>query len=717
MFSPDFNPDPLHDAELRAVRVPEGLLERLRQASLADDEGLDAAVRDVPVPVGLTRWLRQAALDTDEGLDAALRDVPVPAGLSGRLRHVPRGRIRFARWLPWAAAASLLAVIGLSYFGAMTGLLISAYRSPGEVAPAESVPPGAGDRGQLGGRELTFSPPISADTSLSPQEPSDALPVSVLDVKLINLDTPGRTSATRLSELIAGEGRDELFLNVGLHRWGVLTAHRQFDDLPELQLVAGLIPRGIDWPLVPGSNPHILLRFGVHPFVSPAAHLRLQSGLVPLGVDPASYELTRRYVAEGRLPSPDLVRTEEFLAAVDYEFPAASRQSLGLSTAAGPSPFRGPGFWLMQIGVQASQLPAGKHPPMYLVLAVDVSASMRWGGRLEMIRRELSRVVSGLGPQDQVALVVFSEEAEVLAEEVGPNEADQLSSAINRLAPRSSTNVGAGLREAYAVAGRSISSGQAATRVVLLTDGLGEFGAGTAQMIQQQLADARGRGILLDLIDLGQDSSPAAQWVDLARSGGGRVHRATNGNQLRWALWEIISGQSQLVAAEARLKVTFNPLAVAEYRLLGHEAKAMAGLMPAHPEANFYTGQSATALYEVQLAAKGPPEVAAVELSWREPGKDKTQTLPRTIRRDQFGSSFVKAPLSLQEAALVAEAAEVLRQSPYAMIPGADWPSAGLTRVLQLAGQVDSRLYQRASFVDFVLLVEGATRARPYRGQ
>ena len=714
MPSPGFNPDARQDAELRAVRIPETLLGRLRWAALADDEGLDAAVRDVPMPPRLLRRLRQPALDTDEGLDAALRDVPVPAEFYGRLRQVPRNWIRWARWTEWVAAASLLTVIGLSYFGAMIGFLIAAYSHSGEALPAKSISLlGAGYRGQP---EPDFSVAIPPGSSQPQQGPSGSSPTPVPDVELVRPDTPGRASAAGLSELFAGGSSASLFLDVGLHRWGVLTAHRQFDDLPELQLVAGLIPRGIDWPLVPGSNPHILLRFGVHPFVSPAAHLRLQSGLVPLGVDASSYELTRRYLEDGGLPPPDVVRTEEFLAAVDYGFPVASQQAMGLSIAAGPSPFGGPGLWLMQIGVQASQLPAGKHRPTYLVLAVDLSASMRWGGRLEMIRRELSGLVRRLGPEDRISLITFSEDAQVLAEEAGSDEADRLSAVIKLLAPRSSTNVGAGLREAYTVAARSAAGRETVTRVVLLTDGLAEFGAGTAEKIEQQLADAVERGILLDVIDLGQEREVDSQWADFARSGGGKVQRASNAEQLRWALWEIVSGQSQLVAADARLKVAFNPRAVLEYRLLGHEAKAMAGLMPAHPQADFHAGQSATALYEIRLAKDGPQEVAAVELTWREPGRGKPQSLCSTIRRGQFGPSFVAAPLSLQEAALVAEAAEVLRQSPYAVSFG-DSPSLGLTRVLQLAGQADTRLYQRSSFVDFVLLVEQAARARPYRGK
>jgi hypothetical protein len=485
MSSPGFNPDSWHDAELRAVRMPDGLLERLRWVALADDEELDTAIRDVSVPMRLSRWLRQPALDTDEGLDAALRDIPVSVAWPDQWRQVATNWSRLARVIQWAAAASLLLAIGLSYFGAMIGFLVAAYRYSGETSGPELI---ASPTAAFVSRAAPAAPDSSAailgGSSRPPQGPSAASPTPVPEVKLVNLDRPRPAiggapgvfhrigGLAEWSEPFDGKTHAELFLNVAMHRWGVFPAHPQFDELPELKLVAGLIPRGIDWPLVPGSNPHILLQYGVHPFVSPAAHPQLRSGLVPLGVGASSYELTRRYLEDGRLPPPDVVRAEEFLAAVDYEFPPPKGQALGLSTAAGPSPFGGPDLRLMQIGVQARQQQTNEHPPMYLILAVDVSASMRWGGRLAMIRRQSGELVGRLEPGDRVSLITFSEDARVLAEEAGPNEWEQLLAVLKLLSVQSSTNVGAGLREAYALARRGAALRPTGARVVLLTDGL-----------------------------------------------------------------------------------------------------------------------------------------------------------------------------------------------------------------------------------------------------
>ena len=108
---------------------------------------------------------------------------------------------------------------------------------------------------------------------------------------------------------------------------------------------------------------------------------------VPLAVEPCSYQLARRYLERNEWPPADRLRSEEFLAAVDYNFPKPKRQDLGLIVAGGPSPISGEGFSLLQVGVQARQNDQASHAPLHLVLLVDCSTSMRWGRRMEIVRR------------------------------------------------------------------------------------------------------------------------------------------------------------------------------------------------------------------------------------------------------------------------------------------------------------------------------------------
>jgi len=704
------------DALLCDVRIPPGLETRLRQSAFAaegiPDEAFDETLCDIPVPEGLQDRLRRSVLADDEALDETIRDVPVPAEVVASGRRVPKMRLRLARLSRMATAASLTIAIGLSYVGAMLALLVATY-------PADSPRP-ADLAWRMTGQMLPDDPsdPGILVSAPSARTPSETVPRD-LSIPPIELARRERPLAARLPRIMTLSSTVDPLMEAHFFPNDLLGAHDTFDKLPDLKKVAGLMPQGMDLPLlVPGFDLKFWTEHGFHPFVIPALNAGLRSTVVPLDIDASSYELTRRHLEDGRVPPADAIRTEEFLAAIDHGFPKPKPSSLGLSIAGGPSPFGGKGTLLLQVGVQAPDFRDRRREPVHLVLAVDVSSSMRWEGRLRSVRRAVETMARDLGPGDRVSLVGFDEGATLLIEDVGRDETDQLIAAVNSLSTRHSTNMAAGLQLAYTVAQRrtrldSQEQGPMA-RVVLLTDGLTELDRGTSERIEQRMAEAHTRGIRLDVIDLSHEQDPDRQLARFAESGGGKSHRAANVDQIRWSLLEILTGSSQLVAEQARLRVTFNPKTVLAYRLLGHEAKALAGLMPVRPEADFHCGRSATALYELRLRpGKGNGDVAVADLSWQEPGKGalKRRKLIQKIGRARFASEFVQAPLALQQAALIAETAEILRNSPFAHVPNQSRAIA-LAQVLKLAEEVDTRLHDRADFVDFVDLTRQAMGAR-----
>jgi Ca-activated chloride channel family protein len=234
------------------------------------------------------------------------------------------------------------------------------------------------------------------------------------------------------------------------------------------------------------------------------------------------------------------------------------------------------------------------------------------------------------------------------------------------------------------------------------------------------VAQAAGQGIRLDVIDLGQRKAADLQVASLAKRGRGAVYRAISAEQVRWALREIVTGYSQVVARAARLQVTFNPKSVLEYRLVGHESRDWDGLLPGPLEADFRTGQAATALFEVRLAPNGPDDLASAELTWYAPDGGTTlagkpaQTAHATIERKDFAASLTTSAPSLQEAAVVAYTIEVLRHSPFIFQrhPGLTMPAA-LFRAVELSGQVSSQLQRRPSFDEFAALVRREVKAHP----
>ncbi len=714
MHPPDPHFDAEQDAELRAVEVPEGLQRRLRHMALAADEGLDAAVRAVPLPSGLIDRLRLGVLADDEGLDAVIRDVPVPVDLASELDRSPKARLRLARLTQWATAVSLVVAIGLSYIGAVVGLVALSYPTSDRSRPEldtflESDWSDLADGG-------VWLAPVDR-----PLEPRRTIGVPVPEIAFEPLLTTGIEDPTDILNIRS------LSDPLPHRRWddaeGVL-AEDPLEDVRrnELRLVPGLVPEGIRMPLAPGYPRDFFIKYGVLGLVPPAMHTELRSTVVPLDIDTASYELARRNLEEGRWPPAKLIRTEEFLAAMDYQFPRPKQRAVELHTAAGSSPFgynypisvqgtiRNVRPQMLQIGVRARDLDRRQHAPVHLVLLVDVSASMCWGGRLEMTRDALKQLAEYLGPDDRVSLVAFSENAELVIEGAGREHADQLYAAAELLAPQASTHLAEGLRKAYSVTLIDVEPDQLETRVVLLTDGRAEVAAGTRSVIESRLAEAAAHGVTLDVIDLRQDDKePHTQMARFARAGGGAIRRAVGTDQIGWALKESLTGQSQLVAEEVKLKVDFNPGTVLAYRLIGHEPK-LGGVLPADPQADFHAGRSATALYEIWLrptdTENGSDEVATAELTFREPGSETIQTVGREVRRRHFASKFIEAPLSLQEAIIVAQAAEVLRGSPFARVRPDDPRS--MAGVLAQAKHVNTELYLRPSFARFISILERA---------
>jgi hypothetical protein len=245
--------------------------------------------------------------------------------------------------------------------------------------------------------------------------------------------------------------------------------------------------------------------------------------------------------------------------------------------------------------------------------------------------------------------------------------------------------------------------------------------AATVQRIDQRLREAAARGIQLHIVDLEQekeDDAPDPLLQRLASAGGGQTHRATTRGQVGWALDEVLSGKSQVVAADVRLKVSFNPKAVAFYRLLGHEPRTVVVFKPARLQTSFYVGQSATALFEVQVLPNNEASLATAELTWRDPSSGEERRLEQEFRREQLAGSWAHTPASVQAAAVVAEAVETLRFSPYNPPVPTRSLLASLSAILRAGRDVNSQLLERSSYSEFLLMLEKAIQAvSPRRGR
>ncbi len=716
MSKPDSHP--WIDAQLRRVPVPDGLVERLREVALADDAGLDDALCGVSVPEGFAGRLRWSIAADDSGLDALLRDVPVPYRVLRNLRATPGYRLTLQRMANWVVAATLLVAIGLSYLGAAMGLLIAglpmrpepqpelAWFVTGELLPDMS-------ENALGVVQIESLAEAAPSEGASGASRDDEWPQPPALMDLTTPSTPLPSGREREFAHRLPGGLDPM-LDVTPYRWGLsaLGAHEPFDEPPAWREARALRPRGIPAPTVAGFDSRVWIRHRVFPFVSTAADESLRSVSVPLNVGTESFELTRRSVAEGRLPPPDRIHPEEFLAALDYGFPQPVEKSARVSLFGGPSPFL-PGAFVLQAGVQAAELASPPRPPVHVILAVDVSAGFRGEQRISILRHAMDELCRRLLPDDRLSLVAFHRRAEVVAERAGPEDAERLQAALDRVVGEGATNPGAGLAAAYALANTpDRSQPELRPLVVLYTDGAPELPLGTSARLERHVSEAAAAGIQLHVVaSRSATETFNAQLEGFASSGSGRLWPADDSRQFARVLQEAMTGQSQRVAENVRLSIRFKPKAVPFYRLLGHEP----GAATMDADGVLHAGESGTVLFDVFLRPDLSPGeiIATAELSWREPGGGLHQQETVVLRRRDVPATWIESAASWQAAVAAAEAGELLRRSIYTQLRPRPGTLANLAEFLE---QVDSELWQEPSFRELANVVRQAVRARPHRG-
>lgn len=698
-MSPDFDNQWLDEA-LRNVAVPESVAARLNEIGTCSDSDLDAALRGSPPRSTLRDRLLAIGTCSDQDLADELRDVPVPSELLARCREIPRTEpvtglplLRQVAWLeprPWlqyAAAASLLMLIGL--WGSRqfeTG-------TPPQPAPRMiAVVPPQPETWVIQDRQLPegqFRPlpiieiPEPRAVQLSPN-------LAIAPIPNVVPPTANTTGTNKTPAPI--NDRDLFGTNPGSQ------------TLPDLVSVSEPEGRGLRPPNVREFDLLFLLRHGVHPFVSPSAHADLAKVQVPLVNSTASFqrawEKARQSASDREDLRPEDVRVEEFLAAMDYEFPRpASSDSPGLNlhTAAGISPWSDHGLGLMQIGVQAGSVARPPKSAAHLLLTIDTSAAMGRPGAWNQLCRELRANFAELLPTDRVSLLLIGERPRLLGRELTPEQALGRLANLEATTPRGNSNLGPALTELVNILKTSTTdnanSAKLPTRVVLLTAGMLHLDqaqvAHWSDEIRPLLAEHKNS---LDVVDLRQHEVLDPLLTTLAGWGGNPVQRASQNRQLDLRLREILGGQSQVVAHDVSLRINFVPQAVSLYRLLGHEASAVSNLIPLEWQTDLRSGETATALFEVAVRPNGPEIIAHATLEWRD-NAGKLHTRKQPISRLQFAPSFVEAPRSLQLAALAAETAEVLRGSYFAPVASHD-----LNQIRAIGQRLPQRTRQSLSY-------------------
>jgi Ca-activated chloride channel family protein len=320
-----------------------------------------------------------------------------------------------------------------------------------------------------------------------------------------------------------------------------------------------------------------------------------------IDVDNASYSNIRRFINMGQLPPPDAVRIEEMINYFKYDYAEPDvDHPFSVYTEIARCPWN-TRHLLFQVGLKGKSISKSTLPPSNLVFLIDVSGSMNSPNKLPLLKSAFGMLVNELRPQDRVAIVVYAGAAGLVLESTPGNRKEVIMRAIDHLHAGGSTAGGAGLRLAYAEAGRNfIRSGN--NRIILATDGDFNVGESSNGGMERLVEEEREKGVFITVLGFGMGNYKDDKMEIIADKGNGNYSYIDNLQEAQRVLVREFGGTLFTIAKDVKFQIEFNPAKIESYRLIGYENRLLndedfnddrkdAGEMGA--------GHNVTALYEL----------------------------------------------------------------------------------------------------------------------
>lgn len=441
-------------------------------------------------------------------------------------------------------------------------------------------------------------------------------------------------------------------------------------------------------------------------------------------VDTASYSKVRDFlVRANQLPRPDAVRIEELINYFDYEYAAPD--------PSGEHPFAARAEvvscpWnadhrLARIAIKGRAVAADKRQPSNLVFLIDTSGSMDAPNKLPLVQQGMKLLLSKLGENDRIAIVVYAGSAGLVLDSTPASDAETIRRALTQLAAGGSTNGGAGIELAYQTA-RDHFIKDGVNRVILCSDGDFNVGTtGTDALVRLVENEAQG-GVFLTVLGFGMGNHNDAMLEQISGKGNGNYAFIDTEKEARKVLVEQTDATLVTIAKDVKLQVEFNPAQVSAYRLIGYENRMLAkeDFNDDQKDAGeIGAGHAVTALYEIVPAGKQADAIApkvddlkyqsvlqptaaatnsetlTIKLRYKAPDGDTSQLVQFPVT--DAGKSFADADIDIRFAAAVAGFGMKLRRSEYA----GNWTYADVEAAA--AGATGSDPYGlRAEFIELV---------------
>lgn len=391
-----------------------------------------------------------------------------------------------------------------------------------------------------------------------------------------------------------------------------------------------------------------------------------------MDVDTASYDYARNLIGQGVAPAPDTIRPEEFINAFRHPYPqpdgAGFRITMdGARLPAGHRVTPGGDTRLLRIGLQTRADDTATRKDARLTFVVDVSGSMADLGKLDVVKGALRAYAEQARPTDEIAIVTFSDQAQVLRAMSPVRDRAGLLDAVDQLSTSAGTDLERGLTRGYQEARAGFRDG-ATNRVVLVSDALANIGNTEASPILTQVREAAAKQITLLGVGVGNDYGDSLM-EELADNGDGFTVYISGASEAREVFVNQLPAALPVRALDAKVQVTFDPKTVAGYRLVGYDNRRLAASEfrdDGVDGGEVMAGHSVTALYLVRLQPGAEGAVASTRLRWQDPGTRVTAESGANVTTDTLSGGYEDAAAGLQVCYVAGWFAEQLRHSEQA---------------------------------------------------
>ena len=410
---------------------------------------------------------------------------------------------------------------------------------------------------------------------------------------------------------------------------------------------------------------------GTNPFIDTEDDTRSTFGME---VDTASYSIMRRHLRDGYLLPPEAVRVEEFINTFDYDYPPPMEGAFAVHLEGAPSKFgEGKRLKMLRIGIKGRVVPETDRKDARLTFVIDISGSMHMENRLGLVKRALTLLVAQLREGDEVGIVTYGSDAQVVLPHTRVENCEHILKAIQSLVPAGATYAEKGIHLGYELAAKNLDA-DCINRVILCSDGVANLGYTGPDTILDKVSTYLEKGIWLTTVGFGMGNYNDVLMEQLANKGNGMYAYVDTLAEAKRIFVENLTGTLQVIAKDAKMQVEFNPQTVSRFRLLGYEKRQLEHEDFRNDEVDagdVGSGHNVTALYELKLhknadGKNADAHLAKVSIRYKDPGTEEATEFTESLSMADLKATFEAASPAFQLASAVAQYAEILRGSFWA---------------------------------------------------